>query len=108
MRKLFLILALLPALANAQPPAPFYCVHEEMILDGWVNPFVGAPYSCEAIAPSTQYDSYTYYFPQESQAASDPVAAPEIDPATGVGALSFLAMLLLCCRPRRKRRSTVT
>jgi len=87
-----LLLLLLPAAALAQPPAPYYCTHMQTDANG-------NPVSCEAIGPSTQDNSYTYFF------ADPPVAAPEISPQGAAGALTLLAGIsaVLCARRSQQR-----
>ena len=94
-----LLLLLLPAIALAQPPAPYFCTHMQ-------TDDSGNPVSCEAISWSTQYDSYTYYFPSTASFAAAPaVAASEINATSATSALTLVAGVsaVLCARRSQQR-----
>jgi hypothetical protein len=88
MRALWILL-LLPALAGAQAmPDGYGCTHMQFNPDGTY-------YACEAIGSHAADPSFEFYF-------TPTVAAPEIDPARGIAAITLLAGLIACW-PTRKR-----
>ena len=108
MRELIPLTLLIPLYASAQSlPPGYYCTHFDDYYQNGTPP-AGQPDECEAIGPHATDPSFIYWFPLDpppaQQSALTTLPAPEIDPATAVGATTFLGMLLVVGLSRRSTR----